>query len=101
MRDQNSIFAQNIATKVTDPNCLEAYTANRLIPLDKNPGIRPIEIGEVLRRIVGKAIALDLKIDFKEAAGLSKYAQAIKLGQRLQYMPCKLSFKRKTPRGFF
>ena len=67
--DQISIFAKNIATKVTDPNCLEAYTANRLIPLDKNPGIRPIGIGEVLRRIVGKAIAWDLKIDFKEAAG--------------------------------
>ena len=69
LRDQISIFAKNIATKVTDPNCLEAYTANHLIPIDKNPGIRPIGIGEVLRRIVGKAIAWDLKIDFKEAAG--------------------------------
>ena len=57
LQDQISIFAKNIATKVTDPNCLEAYTANRLIPLDNNPGIRPIGIGEVLRRIVGKAIA--------------------------------------------
>ena len=69
MQDQISIFANNIATKVTDPNCFEAYTANRLIPLDKDPGIRPIGIGEVLRRIVGKAIAWDLKIDFKEAVG--------------------------------
>ena len=45
LRDQISIFAKNIATKVTDPNCLEAYTANRLILLDKNPGICPIGIG--------------------------------------------------------
>ena len=40
----------------TERNSLEAYTANRLIPLEKNPsGIRPIGIGEVLRRIIGKA----------------------------------------------
>ena len=97
LQDQISIFAKNIAIKVTDPSCLEAYTANRLIPLDKNPGIRPIGIGEVLRRIVGKAIKLTLR----RQRSPSKYAQAIKLGRRLQYMPYKLSFKRTTPRGFF
>ena len=28
---------------------LEAFIANRLIPLNKNPGIRPIGVGEVIR----------------------------------------------------
>ena len=37
--------------------------------MDKNPGIRPIGIGEVLRRIVGKTIAGFLKEEIKEAAG--------------------------------
>ena len=36
---------------------VEALMACRLIPLDKNPGLRPIGIGEVLRRIVGKMVA--------------------------------------------
>eukprot|EP00794_Sanderia_malayensis_P000855 gene855-147_t len=31
--------------------------------------MRPIGVGEILRRIIGKAIAWDLKPDFKEAAG--------------------------------
>ena len=35
---------------------LEAFLACRLIPLDKNPGLRPIGIGKVLRRIAGKVV---------------------------------------------
>ena len=48
---------------------LEGYTPYRLIPLDKNSGIRPIGVGEVLGRIVGKTIAGLLKEEIKEAAG--------------------------------
>ena len=35
---------------------LEALTANRLLLLDKKPGIRPIGVGKVLRRIAGKVL---------------------------------------------
>jgi len=35
---------------------LKALLACRLIPLNKNPGIGPIGVGEILRRILGKAI---------------------------------------------
>ena len=35
---------------------LEVYTACHLIPLDKNPVVRPIGVSEVLRRIIGKVI---------------------------------------------
>lgn len=48
---------------------LEAYLACRLIPLDKNPGVRPIGVGEVLRRIVGKAILSVIKPDIISSAG--------------------------------
>ena len=41
-------------SEVEDPQSLEALLASRLIPLDKNPGLRPIGIGETLRRILGK-----------------------------------------------
>ena len=35
---------------------MEAFLACRVIPLDKNPGLQPIGIGEVLRRIAGKVV---------------------------------------------
>ena len=42
---------------------LEAYLANRLIPLDKDPGLIPIGVGDVLRTIAGKVIVSHLKED--------------------------------------
>ena len=39
------------------------------MPLDKNPGIRPIGVGEVLWRMIGKTTALFLKEEIKSAAG--------------------------------
>ena len=39
-----------------DSTSLEALLACRLIPFDKNPGIRPIGVGEILRRIAGKVV---------------------------------------------
>ena len=45
-----------IATEEIDNEALMPYNACRLIPLDKNPGVRPIGVGEVLRRIIGRTI---------------------------------------------
>ena len=66
---QIAVFANTLATESLDPSCLQAYVANRLIPFDKSPGIRPIGIGEILRRLVGKLLVGELKQDLKEAAG--------------------------------
>lgn len=61
----------NLARKLATEDCqhLEAYTACRLIPLDKDPGCRPVGVGEVLRRIVGKCIMEVVKEDVRIAAG--------------------------------
>jgi len=40
-----------------------------LIPLDKCPGVRPIGVGEVPRRIIAKAILGAIGKDIEEAAG--------------------------------
>ena len=48
---------------------LEAFLANRLIPLDKNPELRPVGVGEILRRIAGKVIVSHLKEDLIQSVG--------------------------------
>ena len=47
----------------------EAFTAGRLITLDKKTGLRPISVGKVLRRIAGKVIMLIFKKNITDAAG--------------------------------
>ena len=70
LREEIAVFTRNLLKIAYHPSLLERYTSCRLIPLDKNPGIRPVGVGEVLRRIVGKTIAGFLKEEIKEAAGL-------------------------------
>ena len=48
---------------------VEAFIACRMIPLNKNPGLRPIGVGEVLRRIAGKAIMRISKNDVMRSVG--------------------------------
>ena len=60
-------LARKINTVEIDPQYLRAFVASRLLPLDKKPGVRPIGIGEVLRRIVGKATTTVLKPELVNA----------------------------------
>ena len=43
--------------------------ACRLIPLDKCPGVKPIGVGEVPRRILAKAVLRIVGRDVEKAAG--------------------------------
>jgi len=51
-----ALVARKIATSFVDPEALQPLLNNRLIALDKNPGVRPIGIGEVSRRLIAKSI---------------------------------------------
>ena len=77
LREQLAICTKKLATEKMEiftrnehpTSNIEAYLACRLVPLDKSPGLRPIGIGEVLRRIVGKVFMSVVKDDFQEVAG--------------------------------
>ncbi len=61
--------ARRLCTYFVDPKGLESFVTCRLIPLDKCPGVRPIGIGEVPRRLIAKSILMILKTDIIEASG--------------------------------
>ena len=71
LREEIALLCKNMLTEFYDPSLIAPLTACRLIPLSKGPsgGIRPIGVGEVLRRIMGKVVASTLKDQIKEAAG--------------------------------
>ena len=52
-----------------DPSCISPLLASRFIALDKNPGVRPIGIGETSRRIITKAVLTVTRGDVQDAAG--------------------------------
>ena len=60
-------LARKLNTINVDPEYLRAFVAGRLIPLDKKPGVRPIGIGEVIRRIVSSATVTLFKPEIVEA----------------------------------
>ena len=61
--------ARRFSTEYVDPQGVEALVANRGIPLDKCPGLRPVGIGEVKRRVMGKAIMQIVGFDVQGAVG--------------------------------
>lgn len=64
-----AITAQRLCTNFVDPSAIAPFLACRLIALDKNPGVRPIGIGDTTRRIIAKAILTVTRLDIQEAAG--------------------------------
>ena len=79
-KTQIVILARKLATETLDPLTLEASVSCRLIPLNKNPGVRPIAVGEVLRRIVDKCIEWVLKEDIQLAAGPLQTTTGLQFG---------------------
>ena len=53
----------------TDPQGLAPLMACRLIALDKNPGVRPIGLGEMARCIITKVVLNITRGDIQDAAG--------------------------------
>ena len=59
--DAMASVARRICSSFVDPSGLAAFTACRLIALDKCPGVLPIAIGETARRVISRAILATLK----------------------------------------
>ena len=63
-------MTRTLCTQYIDPTTIQTLVANHLIPLDKSEGaVRPIGVGEVLRRICGKCVMSVVKKDVVDASG--------------------------------
>ena len=68
--DAIATMIRTLCTQYIDPSTIASLVASRLIPLDKGEGaVRPIGVGEVIRRICGKCIVIVAKEDVVEASG--------------------------------
>ena len=80
-----SIVAKLFCTTTVPHEHSKYYMASRLIPLNKDPSsvspaIRPIGVGEVLRRVIGRAVTQHLKDDVQAACGTLQTAAGIPVG---------------------
>ena len=64
-----ALAAKCLCATLVDPECVAPLLTCRLIALDKNPGVRPIGIGDTARHIIAKAAISVLKDDVLDAAG--------------------------------
>ena len=85
-----ALLAKRICTEEISTASMPALTACRLIAPDKNPGVRPFGVAEVLRRIdiVGKVTRSAVKPNILQAVGPPSYAQAKMVAVKQRSTPC-------------
>jgi hypothetical protein len=69
-----------LANSLIDWPRIQALLANRLIALDKSPGVRPIGVGETLRRTIGKSVCLLTRNDVEDVCGTNQLCAGLKCG---------------------
>ena len=80
LRDEVATLATKICNQILPWSKVRALVSRRLIALDKCPGVRPISIGECLRRIICKSVADFTKIDLEETCLTDQLACGLKAG---------------------
>ena len=80
LRDSVATLARRLSNNIVPWDDIRAFVACRLIALDKCPGIRPIGIGETLRRIIGKTICSVTRYDLNDACDIAQLCGGVRCG---------------------
>ena len=80
LRDEVATLATKMCNRILPWSKVRALVSGRLIALDKYPGVRPIGIGECLRRIICKCVAEFTKIDLEKTCSTDQLACGPKAG---------------------
>ena len=80
LHDAVAALTRQLANTITPWSDVCALVSNRLIALDKCPGVRPIGIAETLRRVIGKAICSATCADIESLCGVDQLCGGVKSG---------------------
>ena len=80
LRDAVAALARRLLNSIVPWEDISALVANRLIVLDKCPGVHPIGIGETLRCVVGKAVCYATRVDVELACGSDQLCGGVRSG---------------------
>ena len=80
LRESVATLVRRLANSIVPWSHIRALTACRLIAIDKCPGVRPIGVGETLRRVVGKIVCMLTRPDAEEVAGVNQLCAGTKAG---------------------
>ena len=97
--DAIAAVARRFCTSCISPSALSAFLVCHLVPLSKNPGVRPIGVGEVVRHIIGKAIKRVVKKDVMLSAGPLQACSGIPSGGEAVIHAVRETFERAGMEG--
>ena len=80
LRDSVPALCRRLCNSIVPWDDIRALVASRLIALNKCPGVRPIGIGETLRRIIGKAICQATRLDAALVCGSDQLCAGLQVG---------------------
>ncbi len=87
-------MGKRLCTEKIPYDTLRTHLANRLVPLIKEDnGIRPVGIGETLRRIIGKCVSHVLKNDVQTACGTLQTCAGLESGIEAAVHAMKSTFQ--------
>ena len=80
LHDSVASLCRRLANSIVPWCSVRSLMSSQLIALDKCPGVRPIGVGETLRRLIGKVICMATRLDVEEVCGVSQLCAGIGAG---------------------
>ena len=80
LRETVADLAMHLANGIVDWTDIQALMTNRLIALDKCPGVHPNGISECLCRVLGRVLALVTRWEAQSACGVDQLACGMQSG---------------------